>query len=336
MALDRDAFVEPLRALAASRLVPDGAVTQVLDVISENFAFAPALRWAESVHVHVNVDDVAAVPDVADPALPEAAVTRTPADVKYSFPGGLNVVFASEVTAQDELIDGAVTLTRPYVDHLGVDLRDDSVESRAVFEQIPALAAESGWRHVHQAGPVMCCYTATSEKQWIFPPDGPQSLLRPIEFAFGDLKTFDTHVGCDYRPIDPDHPLAAQACATAAPSPPQTVYIFEERSCNAGGGDELVDLFRTVYPDALVEAFDLAHPQELVPLPPRLFLALQEEGSRSLPSLVVDGAVFSQGWLPPSNEAVDFVRARALPDPRRRPGDASSECCAPSTAGTCC
>lgn len=336
MALNRHAFSEPLHVLAAKKLVPDIAVTQVLDLVSEEFAFAPALKWAESVHLHVNVENVEAVPDLPASDLPDAEVTRTPADVKYSFPGGLNVVFASEPTSQDELIEGAVSLSRPYVDHLGVDLRDDSDESRAVFDEIPSLAATSGWRHRHQAGPVMCCYTATSEKHWIFPPGGPESFLRPIEFAFGDLKTFDTHVGCDYRPIDPDHPLAEMACGTMAPPPPHTIYVFEERSCNAGGGDALLELFRVVYPDALVESFDLAHPATLVPLPPRLFLALQDEGSRSLPSLVVDGNIYTQGWLPSPGDAVDFIRAGAAADPRSQPGAASAGCCDTTAGASCC
>jgi hypothetical protein len=281
----------------------------------------------------VNVDDIDAIPNLAELGFSDATLTRTPADVKYSFPGGLNVVFAAEATSQDELIEGAVQWSRPYVDHLGVDLREDSSASRAVFDQIPALAEGTGWRHLHQAGPVMCCYTATSEKHWIFPPGGHGSDLRPIEFAFGDLKTFDTHVGCDYRPIDPEHPLAASACVTAAPAPPETIYIFEERSCNAGGSDSLVELFAAVYPNSVVAAFDLARPAELVPLPPRLFLALQDDGSRCLPALVVNGKVYSQGWLPSPGEAVDFIRAEAAVDPRLQPGAAAASCCEP---GSCC
>jgi hypothetical protein len=335
MTFDRRSFEEPLTLLVADKLIPDAAVRQALDIIDESFPFAPALALAESVHLHVNVEDVDAIPDLRQLPVEGVTETRTPADVKYTFPGGLNVVFASEATAQDELIEGAVEMDRPYVDHFGVDMREDSEEAQALFGTIPQLVEGTGWRHFHQDGPVMCCYTATSEKHWVFPPEGPVGPNRPIEFAFGDLKTFDTHVGCDYRPIDPDHPMAAQACATTAPPPPEAIFVFEERSCNAGSGDDLVDVFSAVYPAARVEAFDMAHPPALVPLPPALFMALGTEGSSCLPALVVNGTVYSQGWLPTTKEAVDFIRDQPLADPRLRPGDPNAaSCCGP--AGTSC
>jgi hypothetical protein len=94
------------------------------------------------------------------------------------------------------------------VDHLGVDLRDESPATRALFDSIPQRAAEVGWRHVHQAAPLYCCYTACGEKHWVYPPEGAAGGRRPIEFAFGSLRQFETNMGCDYRPIDPAHPLA--------------------------------------------------------------------------------------------------------------------------------
>jgi hypothetical protein len=43
----------------------------------------------------------------------------------------------------------------------------------------------------------------------VYPPTGTDVKYRPIEFAFGELQVFGEDVGCDYRPIDPGHPLAA-------------------------------------------------------------------------------------------------------------------------------
>lgn len=51
----------------------------------------------------------------------------------------------------------------------------------------------------------------SQEKPWVYPPEGPGGPPRPIEVAFGELGEPEVYLGCDHRPIDPAHPLAARA-----------------------------------------------------------------------------------------------------------------------------
>lgn len=189
-----------------SRNEPD----QVLSLLDEKFEFSETMRFAESVHVHVEVESVQDLPDteILRNGLLSTSRYQEPDMVKYSYPGGLNLIFSAFTISQDDLLGNGATLPKPFVDHFGVDLRDESDATRAVFDAIPQRATEVGWRHVHQAAPLYCCYTACGEKHWVFPPDGGRGGRRPIEFAFGSLRQFESNMGCDYRPIDPAHPLA--------------------------------------------------------------------------------------------------------------------------------
>jgi hypothetical protein len=303
---------------------------------------------AESIHVHVNAETVSGFPD--EQALLDACRESGGDDRerKFCFSSGLNVVLAIEPTAEDEFIPGAVSQAKPYVDHLGVDLRDESSDTKAIFHAIPSTAAEAGWRHVHQAGPVHCCHVEMGPKHWVYPPEGVAGTRRPIEFAFGQLKMSDSYLGCDYRPIDPGHPLAALA-ATSVPScdvadgertasaqpvsPPAKIYIFEECSCNTSPSRPLLEFLQSRYETTDIRAFDLAKPDGLVPLPPALFLTLEIDGSRCLPALTVDGKIRSQGWLPGLEDSVQLIEH---PDetisPAIRP--AATSCCAPDSS--CC
>jgi hypothetical protein len=58
---------------------------------------------------------------------------------------------------------------------------------------------------------VYCCHTEVSGKHWVYPRNGGGS--RPIEVASGPLKIHGAKVGCDLRPIDPDHPYAGKVSA---------------------------------------------------------------------------------------------------------------------------
>jgi hypothetical protein len=270
---------------------------------------------AESIHVHVNAERIAGLPGEDQLT---AACRETHGDDrerKFIFDSGLNVIFALDPTAQDEFIPGAVTRPKPYVDHVGIDMRDETDATKAVFDGIPTAATLAGWTHVAQEGPVRCCHTEMGPKHWVYPPEGPTGNRRPIEFAFGELKQSDEYLGCDYRPIDPRHPLAAQAAITgsplitlaAAPVAPSKVYVFEECSCNVSPSEGLIAALRSLYPDADVRAFDMAKPQGLLPLPPALFLAIEASGSAVLPALVVDGQIRTQGWLPAPSDAAGVV-----------------------------
>jgi len=206
---DREVVESTLSFFSKLGLVSRNEPEQVLSMLDEAFEFSEAMRFAESVHVHVEVDSVKDLPDKEIQRNGVESISRyqEPDMVKYGYPGGINLIFSAFTISQEDLID-EIALPKPFVDHFGVDLRDESAVTRAAFDAIPSRAAEVGWRHVHQAAPLYCCYTACGEKHWVFPPEGGRGGRRPIEFAFGSLRQFESNMGCDYRPIDPAHPLA--------------------------------------------------------------------------------------------------------------------------------
>lgn len=208
--LDREAFEKVLSIYSELGLVSAREQTQVLSLLDEDFEFAETIRLADSVHMHVEVERVGDLPDEEIQRLGVSSISRYsgPDMVKYSYAGGIGVIFSSFTIAQDDLIKGGPKRPKPYVDHIGIDLRNESAVTRAAFDAIPERATGVGWRHVHQAAPLYCCYVAVGEKHWVYPPEGAAGGRRPIEFAFGELRKFDTNMGCDYRPIDPAHPLA--------------------------------------------------------------------------------------------------------------------------------
>src|SRR5882757_6426806 len=290
MPFDLQAMADDLRLFTDRRLLTDVEAAQVLKVVDEHFPFARAIGLADTIHVHVNVDSIDNLPGTMALTGPATKIEHNEVEYKIEFASGVNVIFATEPTAQDEVIDGARNSAKPYVDHLGIDLRDESNSTRKIFDDIPRVASEAGWRHVFQDGPVNCCHVVMGPKHWVYPPT-PLIGGRPVEFAFGALAPSDTYVGCDYRPIDPAHPLAgrpaematvyapAQIAApvtgvTVAPTP-RKIYIFEECTCNTSPSSSLLTLLNNRYPDTDVRAFDLAKPKGLVPLPPALFMELQ-------------------------------------------------------------
>jgi Arsenical resistance operon protein ArsD len=332
---------QDLRLFTERGLIADHEAAQVLEVVSDAFPFARAMNNAESIHVHVNADAVTGLPSEQELLQACRDAAGDDRERKFSFDSGLNVVLALDPTAQDELIPGAVAQAKPYVDHLGIDLREESSDTKEVFDAIPLMAAEAGWRHQHQGGPVNCCHVEMGPKHWVYPPEGIQGTRRPIEFAYGELKVSDTYLGCDYRPIDPGHPMAAAAAALnpcppagdapqAAPRaarPPAKIYVFEECSCNTSPSRSLLSTLQDRYPAADVRAYDMAKPEGLVPLPPALFLALETEGTRCLPALVVDGRVRSQGWLPAPEESVSLIE---------NPEQSATPTVQPATSASCC
>jgi Arsenical resistance operon protein ArsD len=349
VSFDLRALSDDLRLFTDRRLLSEAEAAQVLEVVDEGFAFAKLMNLADSIHVHVNVDSLDAVPGSdavtgAEDALARSAkqMSRNEAECKIEFSSGLNVVFATEPTAQDELIAGAVTTPKPYVDHLGVDLRDETDSTRAAFDSIPSIAGAAGWRHVAQDGPVNCCHVVMGPKHWVYPPATPVGVGRPIEFAFGALTPSETYVGCDYRPIDPAHPLAGKAAElfpdcgeTAGAKQPEKIYIFEECTCNTSPSASLLGLLRNRYGSADVRAFDLAKPEGLVPLPPALFMALQEGAAGTLPAIVVDGRIRAQGWTPNFMDLVKLIDNPELTASTKESStSAAGACC--STDGSCC
>lgn len=178
-----------------------------LDLFADGFGFADAMACCESLHIHVKVDGTVELPTDQLEAADCKLDYMKPGFVKYLHPGGVNLIFSSIVIAQDELAETCEhRRKRPFVDHFGIDLRDESPRTKSAFDKVPQLANQLGWEAVPQGqegGGVHCCHVEVSEKHWVFPwGDAPQPHI-PIEFAFGQLKVNDVAGGCDIRPMSP-------------------------------------------------------------------------------------------------------------------------------------
>jgi hypothetical protein len=218
----------PLEYFRAQGFISADEQALVASLFDPQFVFADALGIAESVHVQIKCADVKALP-VDEIAAQGVIAQRTMKNFhKFSFPGGLAVIFTSGPIAEEDLIPGAVTRALPFVDHLGIDLREDTTDTRGIYEALPEKAVAAGWRHVRQGGPsepVRGCSCEVPEKSWLYPPDGPGGFGRPIEFAFGELEVVAEDNGCDYRPIDPIHPLARLVPKVNATRAPQLITL---------------------------------------------------------------------------------------------------------------
>lgn len=188
----------------------------ILGMFDASNPFATATELANTFHVHIRVDRTLDLPRAA--FLEAGAVIENEKDgyVKYAFPGGANLIFSSINVSQDDLREtNDNRRARPFLDHVGIDLRDETPQVRAVFDAVPAMAAEKGYTHATQGtpdNPVFCCHTNVSLKHWVYPEMSSPS----IEFAFGPLKIDLDKSGCDLRPSDP-RLGAAKACGGAAP-----------------------------------------------------------------------------------------------------------------------
>ncbi|RBQ18344.1 hypothetical protein DP939_20990 [Spongiactinospora rosea] len=224
MQFDRSAVMQVLSDVRELGLVSEVERSEILSVFTPEFPYAAMLRHTDSVHAHIKVDDVDALPHLRLKELGYRPENAEPGYIKYTTDAAIHLIFSSIPIAQDDNLPGAVVLSKPFMDHVGIDMRDEAAPTFVAFENVPARAAELGWREVPQgdSGPVHCCHTQVKSKHWVYPPEGWQGWRRPIEFAFGTLVIFDKKMGCDLRPLDPGHRLAEKGspcCGTAVASP---------------------------------------------------------------------------------------------------------------------
>jgi len=196
-------------------LITGAEVEEALSLLDPDFPFFSAIRMADSVHLHVKVDDVDDLPTSRILDLGTAAENERPGYVKYRFPGGINMIFSSiPIAEEDQLPDPRAR--KPFVDHFGIDLRRETGLVRALFEDTPAVARRAGWPVKSQGGvgrPVFCCHSMVAEKFWVYPPTAGSRWKHPLEFAYGPLGISLEMNGCDLRPIDPRHPSAGEIAA---------------------------------------------------------------------------------------------------------------------------
>ena len=201
--IDKTQALTTLAKFRDAGLLSEAEIKEVDTAFLSCFAFADAMQLADSLHVNVKVDDIGMVPPeiVADAQIENAKDGY----IKYAFPSGMNVIFSSIDISQDDLIEARTheKKPRPFLDHLGIDLRQETEPVRNLFAALPYLASKAGWTSVPQGGngkAVFCCHVQVNAKHWIFPHT---SRTIPLEFAYGPLVINEGMSGCDLRPANP-------------------------------------------------------------------------------------------------------------------------------------
>jgi alkylhydroperoxidase/carboxymuconolactone decarboxylase family protein len=191
-------------------LLPSNARQYMDEMVNEQFTFHKQLMAAESIHLHIKVADVNKLPQ--ENILRKGANPQNAKDgyIKYAFPNGINFIFSSIPVSQEEKA-GLSSFSFPHLDHIGIDIRDESDKAYSSFNEIPRLASALGWPVRKQGGEgkkVYCCHVQVNEKYWVYPPEGVY-----WEFAFGQLIVSDKVFGCDLRPADPSLALPEEILA---------------------------------------------------------------------------------------------------------------------------
>ena len=210
--------------LLDAQLISDCESKQISFLVASDFPFLNHLETAECVHVHIKVKDTALLDNSMFESWGGIAENEKEGYVKFTFEDGVNVIFSSRAVSEDDLRDNAMERPRPFLDHVGIDLRKSDAQSREQFEQIPAVAKQQDWAVVTQGGdrPVFCCHVEVEKKYWVYPPVDSGPIRVPLEFALGDLKVNAESMGCDLRPTDPQRidlgalPACSEKASTTA------------------------------------------------------------------------------------------------------------------------
>jgi alkylhydroperoxidase/carboxymuconolactone decarboxylase family protein len=225
MEVRKDKVAHVLNFFQDLRLVSAEESRSIASLFEPSSAFLPQLAMADSIHLHVKVEDTAQLPHDAIRNAGGRVESEQTGYVKYTFPAGVNMIFSSIPVAEDDRLVGESPPSKPFLDHAGIDLRRQNADVRKAFDAIPEIGRHAGWRHVPQGGggrAVYCCHTQVNEKHWLYPPRKSKEFVRPLEFAFGPLVLHAESMGCDLRPIDPAHPRASEAGCCSATNPDDT------------------------------------------------------------------------------------------------------------------
>jgi len=199
--------------LASLRLVSPSELHLVESTLAER-VLAPCLDRADSIHLHVKLDDTGRLPHAGVEAAGGVLDHARDGYVKYCMPGGINAIFSHIPVSQDDLREcESGRRPRPFLDHIGIDVRALDAHSRAAFDALPLAAAALGWAHVPQGGsgqPVRCCHIEVEQKRWLFPNARG---ARPVEIALGPLRHGAGAAGCDLRPTHPARAPQDRCCA---------------------------------------------------------------------------------------------------------------------------
>jgi alkylhydroperoxidase/carboxymuconolactone decarboxylase family protein len=216
---DSEAALASLRKLADCSLITEDELAAVKRLDSADSSLGQAVRLAETIHLHIKVDDTHTLPVNEFFGAGAQLDHQKDGFVKYRFPGAVNAIFSHIKVSQDELLETESNRrTRPFLDHLGIDLRDETDQVRLAFDALPGIAGNLGWAHASQGGPdkpVYCCHVEVAQKHWLYPPDEDGRPGIPLEFAYGALKVNPGKMGCDLRPANPEKvdPGSIPCCA---------------------------------------------------------------------------------------------------------------------------
>lgn len=218
MRLENSAAVTSLAKLRDLGLLNPHEFDVVAGFGAPGSRFRKAVELAETLHLHIKVEDTNQLPINAFFQAGAELDHQKNGFVKYRFPGAINAIFSHIKVSQDELLETPETRRpRPFLDHLGIDLRDETQEVPAPnFKALPRVARKWGihWhRRVGRASP-FCCHVEVAEKHWLYPPESGGHPAIPLEFAYGGYKVNPDKSGCDLRPADPTKvdPASVPSC----------------------------------------------------------------------------------------------------------------------------
>jgi alkylhydroperoxidase/carboxymuconolactone decarboxylase family protein len=224
---NNDEAIASLKALQECGLLNGREIDVVNRLGTPDSPLDKAVELAETVHLHIKVDDTHELP--INQFFDAGARLDHQKDgfVKYRFPGVINAIFSHIKVSQDELLETEINRRpRPFLDHIGIDLRDETAAVRQTFDALPGVARTLNWAHTSQGGPdrpVYCCHVEVAEKHWLYPPDEGEHTGIPLEFAYGALKVNPDKMGCDLRPANPEKIDPASISCCGAESSTETV-----------------------------------------------------------------------------------------------------------------
>ena len=142
-----------LDAVTALGLLAPAELAAVQQVMTD-VQIRPAIALAESVHLHIKVDDTERLPQAGMEALGARLDHGREGFVKFRFPGGLNVIFSHIAVSADDLqespaLPARAAFSRPHRHRLarGVRSIEGGVRCHAVRGKgAPVGACRAGWR----------------------------------------------------------------------------------------------------------------------------------------------------------------------------------------------
>ncbi len=206
--IDQTATVQLLEEVQSLGLLKAEEVEEVKNTMLSCHPFADAVRLAETMHLNIKVDNIDCIPAEFLAQRNAREENAKEGYTKWVFPGGVNVILSAINISQDDLLEAnsGEVKAKPFLDHVGIDLREEKPEVRNLFDAIPYLATRQGWAYASQGAPgkpVFCCHVQVAAKHWAYPRNSKTGLSIPLEFAYGPLVINQHSSGCDLRPADP-------------------------------------------------------------------------------------------------------------------------------------